>query len=49
MVVIALAILALGIFKRKGGRKPPPIPEDATGRYYQPALPQAAPVAARRT
>ncbi len=30
-LAIILAVIAFGVFKRKGARKPPPIPEDATG------------------
>lgn len=31
-LVIILAVIAFGVFKRKGARKPPPVPEEATGR-----------------
>lgn len=30
-LAILLAVIAFGLFKRKGARKPPPIPKDATG------------------
>lgn len=30
-LAIILAVIAFGLFKRKGARKPPPIPEGATG------------------
>ena len=30
-LAIILAVIAFGMFKRKGARKPPPIPKDATG------------------
>jgi hypothetical protein len=29
-LVIALAVLAFGLFKRKGARKPPPIPAETS-------------------
>jgi len=30
VLAIALAIMAFGLFKRKGGGKPPPIPDETT-------------------
>jgi hypothetical protein len=37
ILAIALAVIAFGLFKRKGARKPPPIPQDATGLNPTPA------------
>lgn len=36
-LAIILAVIAFGVFKRKGARKPPPIPEEATGSLYAPS------------
>ena len=36
-LAILLAVIAFGVFKRKGARKPPPIPEDATGQRSVPS------------
>lgn len=44
-LAIALAVVAFGVFKRKGARKPPPIPEAALGLgpLRAPELPVARP------
>ena len=39
VVAIALAILAFGMFKRKGARKPPPIPAETSGLHQSPQVP----------
>lgn len=31
-LAIILAVIAFGVFKRKGARKPPPIPDGTEGR-----------------
>ena len=45
ILAIALAVIAFGLFKRKGARKPPPIPQDATSWSPTPGrtLPGAPP------
>ena len=41
-MAIVLAIVAFGLFKRKGGRKPPPIPDQTSDRQDTlPAEPSA--------
>jgi preprotein translocase subunit SecG len=34
-LAILIAVIAFGVFKRKGARKPPPLPEDASGQLQQ--------------
>ena len=33
-LAIILAVIAFGMFKRKGARKPPPIPQEGTGSLH---------------
>lgn len=33
VIAIVLAIVAFGLSTRKGGRKPPPIPDETSERY----------------